>query len=66
MGIQCRDFFWPMHKQKIFIKYKMFKKEKFPVADFLSKNGFYIPSEIDITKKQMKHVSESINSIFKG
>ena len=43
----------------------MFKKEKFPVADFLSKNGFYIPSGIDITKKQMKHVAESINSIFK-
>jgi dTDP-4-amino-4,6-dideoxygalactose transaminase len=43
----------------------MFKKEKFPVSDFLSKNGFYIPSGIDITKKQMKHVAESINSIFK-
>jgi perosamine synthetase len=65
MGIQCRDFFWPMHKQKIFIKYKMFKKEKFPVADFLSKNGFYIPSGIDITKKQMKHVADSISSVFK-
>ena len=66
MRIQCRDFFWPMHKQKIFIKHKIFKKGKFPVADFLSKNGFYIPSGIDITKRQMKHVAESINGVFKG
>ena len=55
-----------MHKQKIFIKHKIFKKGKFPVADFLSKNGFYIPSGIDITKRQMKHVAESINGVFKG
>ena len=65
LGIQCRDFFWPMHKQKIFIQQKTFKKEKFPVANFFSKNGFYIPTGIDITKKQMIHVAKSINSILK-
>ena len=64
MGIQCRDFFWPMHKQKVFIKHGMFKNSKFPVADVLSKNGFYIPSGMDITKKQMMYVAKSINSIF--
>jgi hydroxymethylpyrimidine pyrophosphatase-like HAD family hydrolase len=51
IGIQCRDFFWPMHKQNIFIKKKIFKNKNFPVANFLSKNGFYIPAGIDITKK---------------
>jgi len=64
-GIQCRDFFWPMHKQKVFIKNKIFKKNKFPTADLLSKNGFYIPSGINITKKQMKYVADSINGVFK-
>ena len=63
-GIECRDFFWPMHKQQVFIKKKIFKKIKFPRAELLSKNGFYIPSGINITRKQMKYVAETINSIF--
>jgi len=65
MGIQCRDFFWPMHQQKVFIKSKIFKKEIFPVAEFLSKNGFYIPTGINIAKKEMKYIADSINSIVK-
>ena len=65
LGIQCRDFFWPMNKQKIFIKQKTFKKEKFTVSNLFSKNGFYIPTGIDITKKQMIYVANSINKIFR-
>jgi perosamine synthetase len=64
IGIQCRDFFWPMHKQKIFIKKNVFKDKNFPIANFLSKNGFYIPSGINIKKKEMEYVAKSINKIF--
>jgi perosamine synthetase len=63
-GIQCRDFFWPMHKQKIYIKKKFFKNKNFPIANLLSKKGFYIPSGINITKKEIKYVAQSINNIF--
>ena len=64
-GIQCRDFFWPMHKQKIFKNIIKFKNKKFPVADLLSKNGFYIPTGMNITKKEIKYISTSINKIFR-
>jgi perosamine synthetase len=64
-GIQCRDFFWPMHKQKIFKNLKQFKNKKFPIADLLSKNGFYIPTGMSITKKEIKYIATSINKIFK-
>lgn len=64
IGIQCRDFFWPMHKQKIFIKKNVFKDNNFPIANFLSKNGFYIPTGINIKKKEMEYVAKSINKIF--
>ena len=63
--IQCRDFFWPMHRQKIFKKTMHFRNKKFLVADLLSKNGFYIPTGINITKKEIKYISTSINNIFK-
>ena len=63
--IQCRDFFWPMHKQKIFKNVIQSKNKKFPIADLLSKNGFYIPTGMNITKKEIKYISTSINNIFK-
>jgi dTDP-4-amino-4,6-dideoxygalactose transaminase len=53
-----------MHKQKIFIKYNIFKK-KILIAEFLSKNGFYIPAGINILKKEMKYIANSINEIIK-
>jgi perosamine synthetase len=64
-GIQCRDFFWPMHKQKIFKNIIKFKNKKFPIADLLSKNGFYIPTGMNITNKEIKYISTSINKIFR-
>ena len=36
-GIHCRNFFWPMNKQKIFIKYKIFKKKKLSYIKFIIK-----------------------------
>lgn len=53
-----------MHKQKIFIKKNVFKDNNFPIANFLSKNGFYIPTGINIKKKEMEYVAKSINKIF--
>ena len=40
-NIQTRNFFYPMHKQKIFLKNKIFlKKNKYPVSEYLAKKGF--------------------------
>jgi len=64
-NIQTRDFFWPMHKQKIFKRKKLFKINKFPNADFLSNNGFYVPTGINISKKEIQYVAKAINDILK-
>ena len=64
-NIQTRDFFWPMHKQKIFKRKKLFKINKFPNADFLSNNGFYVPTGINISKKEIQYVAKVINDILK-
>tara|TARA_B100000902_G_C27264499_1_gene892716 strand:- start:449 stop:1564 length:1116 start_codon:yes stop_codon:yes gene_type:complete len=64
-NIETRRFFWPMHKQKVFKKMKVFKKEKFPISEFMSRNGFYIPSGINLKKKELKYITKIINKILK-
>tara|TARA_Y100000590_G_scaffold436791_1_gene557778 strand:+ start:1317 stop:2471 length:1155 start_codon:yes stop_codon:yes gene_type:complete len=63
--IQTRSFFYPMHKQKIFIKNKLFsKKEKFTNADFLSNNGFYLPSGLGISNSEIDYVGRTLLNIL--
>ena len=63
--IQTRNFFHPMHRQKIFKKMKIFSpKEKYPNAEYLSNNGFYLPSGIGIKNYQIDYVCKILNKII--
>lgn len=63
--IQTRNFFYPMHKQKIFLKLKIFnKKSFFPNSEYLSTNGFYLPSGLGTTRKEVIYVCKTLNSIL--
>jgi len=63
-GIDTRSFFWPMHKQTIFKKMGLFKKESYPVAENLAKNGFYLPSGLGLSNKQLKYIVRITNKII--
>ena len=64
-NIQTRNFFHPMHKQKIFKKMRLFpKKQKFPNSDYLSKKGFYLPSGIGITNVEIDFVAKTLLKIL--
>ncbi len=66
-NIQTRNFFYPMHKQKIFKSKKTFNKNlKFPISEYLSKNGFYLPSGLGITNKEINYTCKMINAILKN
>ena len=66
-NVQTRNFFYPMNKQKIFLKMKIFnKKNNFPVSDTLSKNGFYLPSGLGITNKEIDFVSDKLVKILEN
>ena len=55
-----------MHKQKIFKKMKIFnKKEKLRNSEYLSKNGFYLPSGLGITNKEIDVVGNTLLNILK-
>ena len=62
-NIQTRNFFYPMHKQKIFKKMKVFSNTvRYKNAEFLSENGFYLPSGLGITNREIDYVG---NTLFK-
>tara|TARA_Y100000816_G_C26108028_1_gene589667 strand:+ start:4753 stop:5883 length:1131 start_codon:yes stop_codon:yes gene_type:complete len=64
-NIGTRPFFWPMHKQDIFKKKGYFKKTRLPNSEFISKNGFYIPSGLGLTLKQLKYVKDTVLRVLK-
>ena len=67
MNIETRNFFHPMHKQKIFKKMKIFsRKEKFQNAEYLSRNGFYLPSGLGIKNSQIHYVAKSLNKLLEN
>ena len=65
-GIDTRAFFWPMSKQKILKKYKIKLSGNFNNSEILSKYGFYLPSGLGTTKKEIKFVSEKLNNLLLG
>ena len=64
-NIQTRNFFFPMHKQKIFKKINIFKgKTNYPNAEYLSKNGFYLPSGLGIKNQEISYICKILNKIL--
>jgi perosamine synthetase len=63
-GIETRNFFWPLHQQPALKKMGFFKNTKLPVAEYLSKNGLYLPSGLALTSLQQKYVVNKIKKII--
>ncbi len=63
-GIGTRPFFWPMNKQFILKKLNLSISGKFKNSEYISKYGFYLPSSIDLRKKEINYVCNEVNNIF--
>jgi len=63
-NIQTREFFYPMNKQKILKKFIKRDNDTFPNSEFLSKNGFYLPSYFDLKNSEIYQICKIINKIF--
>lgn len=64
-GIDTRLLFVGMHKQEVLKRYGCICDEDYPVTDWLSKNGFYLPSASNISEEQIKRISEIICNFSK-
>ena len=66
-GIQTRPFFWPMNEQKILKKLKIFnsKNNEYPNSKYLSRNGFYLPSYLELKNKEIDFICNAVNKAIK-
>lgn len=63
-GVGTRPFFWPMHEQPVLKRMGYFTNAHCPVAERIARRGFYIPSGLAITEKQIREVAEIVLEVI--
>ncbi|MEY2577386.1 MAG: perosamine synthetase [Verrucomicrobiota bacterium] len=64
VGVGARPFFWSMHEQPVFQKMGLFKDETYPVAERIARRGFYIPSGLGLSEKQIRTAAQRLIEIL--
>lgn len=64
-GVGTRPFFCPMHMQPVLQRMGLFAGERYPVAERLYREGFYIPSGMALTDEQIGEVAQSIREVLR-
>jgi perosamine synthetase len=64
LGVGTRPFFWPMHEQPVFQRMGLFAGERYPVAERIARRGFYIPSGMALTDKQIQRAALAVGEIL--
>jgi len=65
-GIETRTTFIPMNKQPIFHKMGLFREDKCPIAEELSRKGLYLPSGSGLSDEQIKNICDTIKGLSVG
>lgn len=63
LGIDTRDFFFPLHTQPILKPYNK-RNDRFPISTSASRRGFYIPSGLALTKEEIQRVAGALRKIL--
>jgi perosamine synthetase len=64
-GIETRRFFIGMNKQSSLKKYGCVCYEKYPISDYLSTFGLYLPSGSNLKEKEIKYICNTIKELAK-
>jgi perosamine synthetase len=64
LGVGCRPFFYPLHKQPFLSSYGIEINEKFLNSEYISTNGFYIPSGLALTDYEIERVASALIKIL--
>ena len=57
-GIETRTFFIPMHCQPVY--WQQYRGQRFPIAERLCRDGFYLPSSSSLTRAEIERVASVI------
>ena len=64
-SIGSRPFFYPIHKQPVFLNNGLFVNDFHPNAEYISEYGFYLPSGLSITVKEIDIVTDTLKRLIK-
>jgi perosamine synthetase len=64
-GVETRPFFIGLHEQPALLDKGLYQDGQFPVTHKSSKQGFYLPSSMNLTDTQIKFVVDQIKDILK-
>jgi len=60
-GVETRTFFIPMHCQPVY--WQMFKGQRYPIAERLCRDGFYLPSASSLTLEEIEYVAGIVREV---
>ena len=64
LGVGARPFFWPMHQQPVFRHRGLFAGESHPVAERIARRGFYVPSGLGLTDRELERVAAAVRAVL--
>ena len=53
-----------MHEQPVYRREGLFEGERYPNAERIARRGFYLPSGLALTDRQMERVSQAVHEVF--
>jgi perosamine synthetase len=62
--VGTRPFFWCMHEQPVFEKMGLFVGQSYPMAERISRRGFYIPSGLALTDDECREVAGRVIKVM--
>jgi perosamine synthetase len=60
-GVETRESFWPLNKQKVYLDQGIVNEIDCPVANDVGLNGLYLPSGPVITLNEIEIVTSAID-----
>lgn len=64
-GVGTRPFFYPLHKQPVLKKFNQIQfGDTLPVSEFLYEKGFYLPSGLGLSEKDIEYVVKCFNEVM--
>lgn len=65
-GIETREAFIPFNMQEFAIQRGWVKGDECPVANYVAKNGFYLPSGPVLTEEELEYIVDKLKTIQRG